>query len=112
MICKQCKQDHSTPYRGRIFCDRSDIEIERDDLKEKLQKCVDHLDMAKEALTGLLSNAAMDWYCEQFARDETPRGMSSGVVSKIHNIELRDRALAAYERARSVLAELKEQGEK
>lgn len=62
----------------------------------------------EEALRGILSTVALDWYIEQFAKDEKPHGCSTGIAARVHNRELILRIRTAFERARKVLNPPKE----
>lgn len=58
------------------------------------------------AVEGLLSNVSLDWYAQQFGRDTTPSGASSGAASVIHNQDTHERAARAFQRLREALAAL------
>lgn len=59
------------------------------------------------AAEGLLGNVALDWYVQQFAKDQAPQGYDSGSAALIHNLETSQRAGAEFERIRLALAELR-----
>lgn len=59
-----------------------------------------------DALHGILSNVGLDWYMQQFGKDETPNGLNSGIASRIHNIETKERVVTAFLNANSALAAL------
>lgn len=58
------------------------------------------------AIRETLTNVALDWYIQQFARDTTPAINASGIAAVIHNQEIRDRARMAFEQLREALAAL------
>jgi hypothetical protein len=60
----------------------------------------------REALEDLLRNISLDWYVQQFGRDETPTGAQSGAVARIHNAGLVERLRVSLYRARTVLSRL------
>lgn len=72
------------------------------------------IEVQNAALDGLLRNAALDWYVEQFRRDATPTPINTGAMTKVYNHELKQRTIQAYEEARraraQVAALLKERG--
>lgn len=72
-----------------------------DKLDEALLDCV-------KSLRDILSTVSLDWYVQQFAQSETSQGMSSGIVAKIHNSELRSRTVRAFENARNSLKRYEE----
>lgn len=61
---------------------------------------------AARALEGMMNNVALDWYVQQFAKDTTPKGDSSGIAARIHNEEVSARIAQRLEEARQALAAL------
>jgi hypothetical protein len=70
---------------------------------KQIQSLKDENEKFREALESILSNVALDWYVQQFAKDETPRLGTSGIAAKIHNIETLQRIKISFERARQTL---------
>lgn len=56
-----------------------------------------------DGLQGLLSNVALDWYVDQYRKDESPSGIATGVVAKIYNRDIEERTKRAFEKGREAL---------
>jgi hypothetical protein len=76
------------------------------------QDCADQVAALKErnrelefALKDILETVSLEWFVQQFGRDTTASGQSTGIVARIHNQDMQDRIKATLERARCTLAE-------
>lgn len=104
---------HHDLSHGMTFCCRnaSFIAHAREDvpfLLAEIEKRDEVLKEAVSALKGLLRNAGCDWYVKQFRRSELPSGINTGVAAAIHNREVEQRALMAYDEARKALTRIAE----
>jgi hypothetical protein len=66
-------------------------------------KALDRIQKLEEALNGILSNVATDWYVQKFYRPEMSSIATSGVAAKIHNHETLRRIEIAFYNARQAL---------
>jgi hypothetical protein len=74
---------------------------DRECLSDRLARAEKVIEAARE----LFSVVSLDWYVQQFGRDESPNGATSGVVAKIHNRGLVERIAAAFSKGREALAD-------
>lgn len=68
------------------------------------------LDLAVKAISNFLNTVSLDWYVDQYRKDEKVNVCNSGVIQKIYNMELIERNKTAFYNLNETLKQIRGEG--